>query len=232
MKIIIILSFLFFYTSCFATEMELVFSINGGNNNDILSKISIAVLKEAYKNAGIDIKVQVTPSFRSIGFANNGITDGEVNRIMGFEKKFTNLIPIAVPINFVEETVFTTNNINFKVKGWESLRPYHIGILRGIKSTKKLSNGMKRTFLTNLEQLFYMLERKRIDIGLTDKILGLEVINLKKIKNVRYLEPPIVTLNLYHYLHKKHKNIVKKITKVLQEMEKLGRIKQIRNELN
>jgi len=123
-----------------------------------------------------------------------------------------------------------TRYFNFEVQGCESLKPYHIGVMRGIKSTEMLTKGMERTFLHKFDQMFFMLEKERIDIGLTDRVLGLEIIHSLNFKNIRYLEPPLIKRNLYHYVHKKHNDIVGKLTKALREMEKSGRIEQIRNE--
>lgn len=228
MKKTIILLLLLFSTLSFAGKNILTFS-NPGENLIILNKISIKVLKEAYEKIGIDIEVELMPTFRSIRFANRGITDGEINRIKGFEKKYTNLILIPVPINFVDEVVFA-KNLDFNVDGTESLKPYHIGVIRGLKLTDILTKGMERTFLQGTEQMFFMLERERIDIVITDRVRGLEKINDMNLKNIRILEHSLIKKDLYHYLHKKHKSIADKLTKALKEMKRSGRIMQIRNE--
>jgi len=99
MEKVLIIFLLFFNTTGFAEENVLTFS-NNGNSENKLNEISITVSEEAYEKIGIDIKVELMPSFRSVRFANSGITDGEVNRIKGFEKQFKNLILVPVPIKF------------------------------------------------------------------------------------------------------------------------------------
>ena len=47
------------------------------------------------------------------------------------------------------------------------------------------------------------------------------------ISGIQSLQPPLVKLSLYHYLHKKHEKLVAQVTKVFREMEEAGKIQQI-----
>ena len=66
-----------------------------------------------------------------------------------------------------------------------------------------------------------------MDIVIASDYIGLKNIKELNLKGIKRLEPFIARNNLYHYLHKKHKNLVPRITAVLQEMEKEGVIQQI-----
>jgi len=48
------------------------------------------------------------------------------------------------------------------------------------------------------------------------------------IQNVQIVGTRLIKIDLYHYLHKKNKHLVKKLQSVILEMEKSGRISEIR----
>ncbi len=73
--------------------------------------------------------------------ADQSVADGEVQRFDGVEKLYSNLIKVEPPITFIEATVFTKLT-RFEVAGWESLKPYTIGIIRGIKFAERHTKRM------------------------------------------------------------------------------------------
>lgn len=212
-------------STSFAKEQLVLAKIEGSN----LSDISERVLTEAYHKIGIDIVVKTLPARRAILSANNGEVGGELHRVKGINKKYTNLEMVPISINHVEGVVFSKNK-EFIVEGWESLRPYKIGIIRGVIYTEKGTTGMQVYPATTNEQLFKMLDMDRLDIGILNRITGLLYIDKLKLNTIKALEPPVEKLPLYHYLHKKHVDLIPKITEVLSVMKKEGRIKQIRKE--
>lgn len=136
---------------------------------------------------------------------------------------------IPIPVCFLELVVLTKNT-QFPVQGWQSLEPYKIGIRRGAKIVEVNTKGMKRHVVSQYEQLFKLLDIGRIDIAVTSRVQGLTLIQKFDLEGFKILEPPLKTTNLYHYLHKKHENLVPKITASLQEMEKKGEILKIRQQ--
>ncbi|MDM8539758.1 transporter substrate-binding domain-containing protein [Desulfococcaceae bacterium HSG9] len=205
-------------------DKEIIFSTDGSG---ILSEISVSVLEEAYHQLGIKISYKALPPYRALQMSNSGKMDGEMNRIAGLEKEFKNLIQVPVPINSVENVAFT-KNLQFTIDGWESLRPYSLAIKRGIKIVERGTQGMKRTVVPKSEQGFFMLNKGRVDIVINSRILGLITLNEMKLKNIRILEPPLIKIDLYHYLHKKHQHIAEPVTNILRKMEREGRIAEIR----
>ncbi len=193
----------------------------------VADDLSEAILSEAYKRIGLQITVQKFPAKRALLMANDGRTDGELIRIVGTEKQCPNLIMIPVPVIFFKGVVFT-KNADFPVKGWDSLSPYKIGIVRGIQFSDAPTRQMKHYDFNLIEELFESLNRGIIDVALYARLDGLVLIEKHfKGSGMKVLEPPLAELPLYNYLHKKHKSLVPKITSVLQEMEKEGTIQKI-----
>jgi len=225
-KITISLFSLFVYTSSIYGKETLVFS----KSNDPVANISEEVLKEAYERIGITITTLVLPAERSLRMSNFGTTDGEINRIDGIENTYSNLKKVAVSVNILEGIVFT-KDLKIKITDWNSLKPYKIGIRRGSKFAERGTKGMRVETVTSNEQLFRMLNNGRNDIVVTTRLEGLNQINRLQLKEVFIIEPPLVTLNLYHYLHKKNLHLLPKIESVLHKMESEGRIKIIRQKI-
>jgi len=194
-----------------------------------VTKISATVVSEAYERLGIQTHITELPAERSITQANNGKVDGEICRIKGIGDTYANLIMIPVVVNMFEVTVFA-KDINFPVKGWDSLKPYTIGIKIGTKFAETGTKGMNVTPVPTNKQLFFMLDSGRTDVVVTARVTGLYELKQLRIKGIRVLEPSLKKNKLYHYVHKKHRSIIPALTKVLQEMEAEGRIEELRQE--
>ena len=192
-----------------------------------LGLVSADILREAYRRNGMQIKVLEVPAKRGLHNANLGIYDGEVMRIAGIPKAYPNLITVPHFVNVMEGVAFSKNK-QIQIQGWASLKPYKIGVVRGMKFAENGTVGMDRDLVNNPVQLFKMLNRGRLDIVVLSRMSSLGALKVSGVKGVYVLSPPLVKINLYHYLHKKHKDLVPQISKTLEELEKEGVIQKIR----
>lgn len=198
-----------------------------GRPDDPIGEISSQILVEAYNRISIKIDVIKLPAERSLLLSNKGSLDGEVNRIKGVDKKYENLIRIPVPVNFFEGVAFTKNR-HFTVNGWDSLKPYSIAIRTGTKYAENGTRGMNVHKFITYDKIFMLVSKDRYDIGISSRTTGLYQISKHKLTGIKALEPPLERFQLYHYLHKKHKDLVPKISNTLQRMEQNGVILTIR----
>ena len=200
-----------------------------GQSIDPIADISAQVLSEAYKRINIEVKFKKLPARRSIESSNNGLLDGEVNRIAGIDKKYSNLIMIPFPINFLEGVAFTKKQ-NITINGWDSLKPYTIAIRLGTKFAEKGTKGMNvKKFVSN-EKIFNLVSENRYDICVSSRIVGLYQIKKQNLIGIKVLEPPLAKHDLFHYLNKKHDDFVPIISKEIEKMQQEGRISEIRKE--
>lgn len=199
--------------------------------------IVIRILEEAYHRLGIDFEFRHYPAERSLRIANAGEeVDGELFRGVNakIEENYLNLIKIPVPLTYGEFVVFT-REVNFEIDGWESLRPYHIGIEIGVKGIERGTEGMNVEKVPETDKLFLMLAEGRFDIAVAPRTVGLmhltRLSNLygeyENFQHISVLEPPIKKDPLYHYLHAKHTDIVPRLTMVLEDMNSNGDIQTI-----
>ena len=212
-----------------AAEKLVIASIEG----TVHTLISGKVVAEAYRRIGIEAVVRHYPGKRSVFISNRGDSDGELYRVAGMNKDYPNLLMVPVPIDNFDGMVFTKQT-EFTVNGWESLKPYKVGVRRGIRFSDEGTGSVEGIYLETVssnKQLFLMLEEGRVDIIVIARLNGLQMQQNFKIPGIRSLEPPIESYPLYHYLHKKNSHLMPEITAALQEMEKEGLIKKIRDQI-
>jgi len=196
--------------------------------NTIDTVISEVITRKAYKRIGIQVEIRKYPGERALRLANSGKVDGEVQRINGISASYTDLIQVHPAINYIEGTVFSLQK-KFTISGWDSLKPYRIGYIRGIKFAEQNTKNMDSLAVSDYTRLFEMLRKERFEIIVSPRINGLYQLKQQGIENILELKPAIMRFDLFHYLHKKHANLVPKISAVFAEMAKSGELEKIRN---
>ncbi len=196
---------------------------------DPVGKICGAIMQTAYKKIGIEAIIQHYPPARGIQLANEGHTDGELYRSIRIKGKFSNLIMIPVSITHAEIVAFT-KNIEFPVKGWDSLKPYRIGVERGFKLVEARTEGMKTSSAIE-KQNFQMLDAGRVDVVVSTKLGGSFILKNLQLKGIKILTPPLEKDIVHHFLHKKHQKIIPELTATLENMKKTGEIDTIKKQV-
>jgi polar amino acid transport system substrate-binding protein len=137
-----------------------------------------------------------------------------------------------VAVNQLEAVAFTKHLV-FRVHGWESLKPYRVGIRRGVAFAERGAAGAGIAVQTvdGVEQLFRLLMADRVDLIVLARMNGLETIASLGATDIHPLDPPVESFPMFHYLHIHHRDLVPKLTAVLQQMAQEGRIREIREDV-
>ncbi len=191
-------------------------------SNDAQSGFADVIVGKALHRIGYQLKTVRLPAERALINANAGIDDGDLLRISGLQKSYPNLIQVPEKVMDIEFVVFTTK-ASFPVKGWKSLKPYSVAIITGWKILER--NIPAETDLIkvrNVDQLFALLLKNRVDAIVYSHWVGLDYIKQHKLRGVRLLGPPLTRRKLYVYLHKKHKNLVPRLAKSLKHIKTTG----------
>lgn len=220
-----------FSVACVQAE-PIVVSYLHGTPNSFLGK---ELLKRIYDKAGIDVRFEKYTSALSLRLSSKGVIDGETHRIFSLANDFPNLIRVPTAFSYVAPTVFVNNqsNIDFKVEGWASLKPYRVGAVQGMRYAEL---GLKESIhkvetVTGSDQLLRMLESSRIDIAVTGHINGLYHINSMGLTHISELTPAIEKDALYHYLNIKHGALIPILDNTIREMIESGELMRIRKSL-
>ncbi len=113
-----------------------------------------------------------------------------------------------------------TKNISLSVKGWNSLKSYKVGIVKGVKFSDDPTKNMNRQIANGPKLLFKMLSKNRFDVAVYvsfDSKIFIQKLNLHS--TIKELYPPLLTIESYHYLNKKNIDIVAKVTAILSKMK-------------
>ncbi len=186
--------------------------------NDPATVIAEHIVSEAYHRIGRRMVVHKLPGERTLIEANDGRMDGELYRKLGMEREYPNLIILPVPLLTYEIVIFTRGT-DFVVHGWESLRPFTIGYVRGIKIVHENTEGMKREAVGTMEQAMQKLTMGRTDLVVGNRHSGLAALEAMGVDDVRALAPALASFPVFHYVHKRHAALVPELLAALQSMK-------------
>jgi polar amino acid transport system substrate-binding protein len=190
------------------------------------------LLRAVYARLNITVEFEDVPGKRALALSSAGELDGEIQRIANVSRDYPTLIRISPPINYIEPSVFTTS-LRFDVHGWDSIKDYSIGIVRGVGSSEAGTRGMSHvTATTSLENMIEMLDAGRFDVMVTDLFSGLVAVKKLKLQSrIHPLSPPIERIYIYHYLHERHRELAMKVGRVIEKMDASGELARLRESL-
>ena len=189
------------------------------------------ILKQAYSTLGINTEFAPLPSSRSLVNANRGITDGEIARIKGINKQYKDLIRVPIPI--MASGIYALSLKKLPINSWKDVSKYNVAYRRGIQVIKNQLEKyrIKSGVVSKDSELIHFLLKNRADIVLQDK--GLAISSMAQLQaqgvntsGIQFLEPPLFEVKLYHYLNKKHQNLLAAITQALNNMKKSGELER------
>jgi len=178
--------------------------------------------KETFRRIGVDASVQVhVNSARALINANNGVDDGLVMRVAGLEKKYPSLVMLPERIIGNDFVGYTLSN-NLKTANLETLKTSAVGYITGWVVFDGLVGGnVNVTKVRDADQLFRLLRLGRADVALYERWQGLWLIRHTGTP-IRLLEPPLAQVDMFMYLHKKHRALVGPATAALRRMKQDG----------
>lgn len=168
----------------------------------------IGIVRKAYQTFDYDVSIQILPGERCLLAADSGNIDGDLHRIDGINNTYTHLRKVNIPIALNFHHAFV-KNATISVNGYASLRPFRIGFTRGFKAIERgTANGFSVVKVTDDEAAFRMLDSGRVDVVITDLDEGLSLVKSLGLTGIRALEPPVETIELFHYVNERHSALV------------------------
>ncbi len=180
----------------------------------------VTFLTEAYRRAGLSIEVKAFPPARSVELANRGEADAEAARVPDAMTERDNLIAVPEPLGRSETFAFTTGAA-IPIDGWESLRAYHLCVMLGDLITMKRTEGMDRQTAHDEASEFRMLKSGRCDVAIADVAAWL-IIDQGHLGPIRMIEKPIQAFPAFHYVNKRHADLVPALAKAFHDLHEEG----------
>ncbi|MDD3311355.1 transporter substrate-binding domain-containing protein [Pseudodesulfovibrio sp.] len=196
-----------------------------------MSRLFGRILKEAYARLGYEAAFLEVPAERALVMANQGRVDGEAGRVPVIEPRCPNLIRVPTSLYTNRVVAFVRKDGVPYVASWGALAQYRIGAVLGYKFVDKMTMNMNRTLVSDYAKLFNMLTNCRIDVAVVEYLDVLPSLRSLDLKAIRLLQPPLAFNPMYHYLHKRHADLVPRLDRVLRDMQREGRMVQIQREM-
>ncbi len=184
-----------------------------------MEKIAAIQLTDLYKKLGVHVEFVNLPGNRALQESNSGRLDGELMRKAGLSVEYPNLLQIMVPLATTNTVAFALDkNINLD-KGWASLKEHTFSYETGTKVIEQNTQGFSTGHAEhNIKAAFRQILNRRVELIVIDEQAGLQLAKDMGLEGtVHMLTPPISTIPLYHYLHKKHADLASKLEALLRK---------------
>ena len=179
-----------------------------------------AVVGEAFRRAGVRLRLVKLPAERGLLNANAGIEDGDMVRIAGLEAHYPNLVRVPEKLLDWEFTAFGKDALPAQ---WETLRARPVGYIRGWKIYERQLAGAPRVVTAeDSAQLFRQLQHGRIEVALYARWQGLSLIRREGLQDVHVLEPTLATREMFIYLNKRHAALAPRLAEALRAIKAEG----------
>lgn len=187
------------------------------------------LVKTTFSEAGVQAEVLVYPqaSERSLMQANQGADDGQALRIGGLDQLYPNLVQVPEPVMNNDFVVMIRRGAPYEGQGWGALKDKSVAYILGWKIFEtNVPAQAEQTRVRDAAQLFSLLQAGRVDAVLYERWQGLqEARNIGLAVELR--EPPLASVPMFMYLHKKHADLVPGIAQALVRLKQDGRYRRI-----
>lgn len=201
----------------------------------VFHQMATQTLIEAYQRIGYDVEFTWLPNRRSLIEANAGTCGGEMMRISGANRKFTNLIAVKVPIAYLEGVAFMKHAQEQNtppIKKWEDLQNLGTYIILGELYAEHATHDMNVGQVRTYKQLFTMLEKGHIDVGIGIREVGMvELAHHFSGSDIHIHGDVLARSPMYHYVHKNNQFLIKELEVALKDMERTGEIKNLNSKV-
>ena len=188
-----------------------------------------AVAGEAFRRAGVKLRLVKLPAERGLINANAGTDDGDLTRIAGLDAQYPNLIRVPEKLLDYEFTAFSKNAV--LPATWDVLRAHPIGHIRGWKIYENQLAGAPLVVTSDdASQMFRQLQLNRIDVALYERWLGLSLLKQQGIKGIYPLAPSLGKREMFIYLNKRHAALVPKLAEALRAIKAEGQYDRLYKE--
>jgi polar amino acid transport system substrate-binding protein len=182
------------------------------------------ILTDAYRHVGATVEMRTYPVARSIEMANDGVADAEAWRGPGLDHDYPNLIQVPEPILTLEYRAYSLDK-PFQGDSWTSLRDKRVCVNLGEKLIEARTRDLPRELTHGVEAAFRMLKAGRCDLVLSNQFAWL---TMDQYDLGRFCEGSAVieTIPLYHYVNRRHAELVPGLTTAFRALRDSGRLER------
>jgi len=185
------------------------------------------VVEGMLKSANFQPNYEYVFEARGLRNLNEGIDDGNLPRVAGLEKSFPNIRMVPGKVMDFDFQVFAKNT-QLTINGWDSFSSLDVAFVKGWKILEKNVKAKSVTTVPTVQHLFRLLENNRVDVIIYERWQGVGVAKALGFKDIKPVEPPLVTKEMFLYVNKKHGNIIPILSDALKNMKSNGQYQKIK----
>lgn len=181
----------------------------------------------------VDLIFKPMEAERSVKLVQAGINDGDCCRVPAVFEDDELLVFVPTSFASIRWNVFARDQ-SLTIRSFEDLKPHVVGTVAGWKlAVNKIRQISPEHYqiLDTPEQMFQMISRQRLDVGVIGYLNGLNELAKLNIKDIYALQPPLAETPLHIMLAAKNSDLVPEIDVVLQQMIQDGTIARIQKSL-
>jgi len=191
------------------------------------SGVAGRLLTEIYRQAGLQLKIEVVPGARASLMSLSGQSDGDVIRIRSYGQTYPQLVRVDPAYYRLSVRAYSMPGRNAVVRTPDDLQHYSLGAIRGVAYASELTENHPALTLTqNSEQMFRMLQAGRLDLALDTTVTAQSSINKLGLKDV-VESPELARFDFHHYLHARRKDLAPRIGEVIRKMKASGELDRL-----
>ena len=204
----------------------------GGSQPDGKGAVDIIAV-EAFRRIGVEFETIFLPGKRAKAMVNSGDFDGNLTGTPTLGASLPNAIMVpehALSVDFVA----ISRNAGARLSGWDELSQYPVAYVRGHKLFDRhvKNTGDRLVLMNDYAILGNFFLRRSLDHGgveffLMSRTLAPNVFADEIGRTLFVVEPPLKTITVHFYIHKRYPDLVPRLDKVLREMRRDGTIKRL-----
>ncbi len=194
----------------------------------IEQEVGREIIPVIYEKLGLSVEITPLAGKRAEQEATTGRKDGEIMRIFSYGQNNPTTLRVPTPYYKLETMAFVKKDSGIKITSKDDLRQYKVAKVSGVKHTDNLSKGLSGVKdAKSTASMMKMLNAGRVDVALTNTVDGLLVLKEIGVTSITPMDKPLAELDLYHYLHESHADMVAKVDAAIQEMVASGEMKSV-----
>lgn len=198
------------------------------NDHGGLAPAGRAVLARALQRLGLAVSFEALPLRRSLRMTAQGLLDGETLRIRTLAQGHPTLLLVPVPIATVKVIGYVRQR-QAGLVAWSALPQLRVGYPRGVVLIEHLLDGVPhKVEATTHADLLRLLWTEAVDTALLTLAAGQPEPDAEQTAGLAVMPTPLSTTPLHPLLHDRHRELLPRLTGMLQQMEDSGESARLR----
>ncbi|XHS78402.1 substrate-binding periplasmic protein [Burkholderiaceae bacterium UC74_6] len=201
----------------------------GTSSSDQLTVVT-ALLREAYKRVGVELRVRELPMRRRLLLADNGTLDGDLARVAGVQQEAPQLIRVNVPVYQFALKAYRLGRPDVDCPA--SIRTLELGyagvaVLRGHHAAEQALPTAAQVPVNSYDEAARQLQRGKVAFVLAPPLAFEGALRRTRVTGFCAMSTDTETHALFHMLHRRHAVLAARLEQVLGQMQQSGEMSTI-----